>query len=61
MVDVAHAARVIGAAGIDCHMGAFVVVQAKAVTLAANRPQRIFPRHVARADYDSCLVLARAI
>jgi succinate dehydrogenase/fumarate reductase flavoprotein subunit len=38
----AHGARVIGAVGVDCHTGAFVVVRAKAVILATNRPQRIF-------------------
>jgi len=38
----AHGARVIGAIGVDCHTGAFVVVRAKAVIVATNRPQRIF-------------------
>jgi len=38
----AHGARVVGATGVDCHTGAFVVVRAKAVILATNRPQRIF-------------------
>jgi succinate dehydrogenase/fumarate reductase flavoprotein subunit len=38
----AHGSRVVGASGIDCHTGAFVVVRAKAVILTTNRPQRIF-------------------
>ena len=38
----AHGSRVVGAAGIDCHTGAFVVVRAKAVILSTNRPQRVF-------------------
>lgn len=38
----AHGARIVGAAGVDCHTGAFVVVRAKAVILATNRPQRVF-------------------
>lgn len=37
-----HGARVIGAIGVNCHTGTFVVVRAKAVVLATNRPQRIF-------------------
>jgi succinate dehydrogenase/fumarate reductase flavoprotein subunit len=37
-----HGARMVGATGIDCHTGAFVVVRAKAVVLSTNRPQRIF-------------------
>jgi succinate dehydrogenase/fumarate reductase flavoprotein subunit len=40
--DGAYGARVVGASGINCHTGAFVVVRAKAVILATNRPQRIF-------------------
>lgn len=37
-----HGARICGATGVDCHTGAFVVVRAKAVVLATNRPQRLF-------------------
>jgi succinate dehydrogenase/fumarate reductase flavoprotein subunit len=40
--DGAHGSRIVGAAGIDCHTGAFVMVRAKAVILATNRPQRVF-------------------
>jgi succinate dehydrogenase/fumarate reductase flavoprotein subunit len=40
--DGAHGSRAVGATGIDCHTGAFVVVRAKALILATNRPQRIF-------------------
>lgn len=40
--DGEHGARVVGAMGINCHTGAFVVVRAKAVILSTNRPQRIF-------------------
>ncbi|MBI3376564.1 MAG: FAD-dependent oxidoreductase [Betaproteobacteria bacterium] len=35
-------ARVVGAAGIHCHSGAYLTVRAKAVVLATNRPQRIW-------------------
>jgi succinate dehydrogenase/fumarate reductase flavoprotein subunit len=35
-------ARVIGATGVDTHTGEFVVVRAKAVVLATNRPQRVW-------------------
>ncbi|MBI3376565.1 MAG: FAD-dependent oxidoreductase [Betaproteobacteria bacterium] len=35
-------ARVVGAAGVHCHSGAYVAVRAKAVVLATNRPKRIW-------------------
>ena len=38
----AYGRRVVGVTGINCHTGAFVVVRAKAVILATNRPQRVF-------------------
>lgn len=37
-----HGARVVGATGVNCRTGAFVVVRAKAVILATSRPQRIW-------------------
>lgn len=37
-----HGARVVGATGVNCRTGAFVVVHAKAVILATSRPQRIW-------------------
>lgn len=37
-----HGARIAGATGVNTRTGEFVVVRAKAVVLATNRPQRIF-------------------
>ena len=37
-----HGARIAGAAGVNTRPGAYVVVRAKAVVLATNRPQRVF-------------------
>ena len=37
-----HGGRVVGATGVNCRTGAFVVVKAAAVILATSRPQRIW-------------------
>ncbi len=37
-----HGARVVGATGVNTRTGEFVVVRARAVVLATNRPQRVF-------------------
>ena len=37
-----HGARIAGATGVNTRTGEFVVVRAKAVVLATNRPQRVF-------------------